>query len=575
MDQSKSEEKGGNVIDFRCKNILHGEDKSATQPLDFVQKPGTVGNKNLEKNIASQTPEKTNEPLHAKLKEGGVKHIEKYKNMVERFDSMICSLRLLSLCKKSPTFQNVSAQVEILTKRKFSCKHLAQMKYILPDAIQIDKIIVLDKRSLCMKPDMKIALLFDVIEGHCQHSDFIALGQAFSCRLINFFSVHAEACDIPEASLPEPFGRGSETTLGDKAAEVPEILESVFRKSQTIALEQSPADSIESLLTSDSPEMLTIPSLLPPSFSRHFSQKTSAAETEKAKLLRSPASSQSPISTDNLNNQVGKTCQLDECPGVRVTDKDTKSERQINLPDACLKSVVNPHLQLIKSECESPQQKLSLSDDSLMVETPAQVTPKRSMPSCENKLKATTTQNPTSYFKPAKRFLDFSHLEGDRSTLDSLGAGTQNFKVLHYGISQALDVDSKGSIEESNVIVSPALLGKVEASRGNINENHKMSQSGLVANTDVSVSLPVLVALIHQIFESVNCSLITKQELVHKIIMNNFDIIDRKEVEEQIELLEKLVPDWICKKLASSGDTMYKINKVSDLASVQGRVANN
>ncbi|KAI9175134.1 hypothetical protein LWI28_027875 [Acer negundo] len=518
MDHSKSEKKG-HVLDF--------------------------------KNFASQTPEKTNEPLHAILKEEGVKHLEEYKNMVKLFDSMICSLRLLSLRKKPPTFQNISAQVEILAKRKFSCKHLAQMKYLFPEAIQIDKILGHDKKSLCMKPDVKIALLFDVIEDHCQHSDFMALSQAFASRLINFFTVHPEACDIPELPLPDPFVQGSQTTLGGN--EVPEALESVCRKSQTIAVEKSPADSLESLLTSNNTEMLTTPSLIPPSFGRYFSQKSSDAETEQAKLLKSPASSKSSTATDN---QVFKTCQLDECPVDRVPDKDMKSEQQINLPDTCLKSVVT--LQLIKSECQSPQQKLSLSYDSLMIETPAQVTPTRSIPSCDNKLKATTTETCTSCYKPAKRFLDFSHLEGDRSTLvDSHGMGTHNYKVLHYGISQALDVDSKGSIEESNVTVSPALLGKVE--------DDKIFQS---------VGLPDLVAFIHQIFQSVSSSSITKQELVHKIIINNLDIIERREVEEEIELLEKLVPDWICKKMLPSGDAMYKINKVADLASVQGRVIN-
>lgn len=36
-----------------------------------------------------------------------------------------------------------------------------------------------------------------------------------------------------------------------------------------------------------------------------------------------------------------------------------------------------------------------------------------------------------------------------------------------------------------------------------------------------------LVTLIHRIFQCVNCSSITKQELVHKIIMNNLDIVER------------------------------------------------
>lgn len=43
----------------------------------------------------------------------------------------------------------------------------------------------------------------------------------------------------------------------------------------------------------------------------------------------------------------------------------------------------------------------------------------------------------------------------------------------------------------------------------------------------MSSSLPDLVALIYQIFKSVNCCAITKDELVHKIIMNSFDIVER------------------------------------------------
>lgn len=71
-------------------------------------------------------------------------------------------------------------------------KHLGQIKYILPEAIQIDNIIVHDKKTLCMKPAMKISLLFDVVEGHSEHSDFMALRQAFASRLMNYFTSHPE-----------------------------------------------------------------------------------------------------------------------------------------------------------------------------------------------------------------------------------------------------------------------------------------------------------------------------------------------------------------------------------------------
>lgn len=63
MDQSKCEESEQTVMDFKCKKILQGEGESAAD----VQHLG----------IASQTPEKINEPLHAKFEEREVMHIEK------------------------------------------------------------------------------------------------------------------------------------------------------------------------------------------------------------------------------------------------------------------------------------------------------------------------------------------------------------------------------------------------------------------------------------------------------------------------------------------------------------------
>ena len=54
-----------------------------------------------------------------------------------------------------------------------------------------------------------------------------------------------------------------------------------------------------------------------------------------------------------------------------------------------------------------------------------------------------------------------------------------------------------------------------------------MKQRVLVTSQQVSTCLVDLVALIHHIFLSLGCFSITKEELVHKIIMNNCDIIER------------------------------------------------
>ncbi|KAJ6364410.1 hypothetical protein OIU76_029374 [Salix suchowensis] len=109
---------------------------------------------------------------------------------------------------------------------------------------------------------------------------------------------------------------------------------------------------------------------------------------------------------------------------------------------------------------------------------------------------------------------------------------------------------------------------KVEGSLGHSSVDKKAFQSDTVPR-QMSIQLPDLVSLVHHIFQSVNFSPITKEELVHKIILDSLDIVDRREVEEQIGILEKQVPDWICRLPAPSGDVLYKIKKMSDLNTVR------
>lgn len=96
-------------------------------------------------------------------------------------------------------------------------------------------------------------------------------------------------------------------------------------------------------------------------------------------------------------------------------------------------------------------------------------------------------------------------------------------------------------------------------------------------------SLPKLFNMIHFLFLSIKQSVITKQELIHKIIASHCDIVDRSkpqyyadlitlyleafgdhlglllagEVEEQLSLLLELVPEWISEKLAYGGDLLF------------------
>lgn len=45
-------------------------------------------------------------------------------------------------------------------------------------------------KTMCMKPDIKITLLCDVVDGHHEQSAFIALSHTFASRLKNFLSAH-------------------------------------------------------------------------------------------------------------------------------------------------------------------------------------------------------------------------------------------------------------------------------------------------------------------------------------------------------------------------------------------------
>lgn len=537
MEQINCEETRQEALDLKCQQILPGVEKSDALSPSPVKTSGIVGNLNSETEIASLTPQKTSEPLHANFKEKEINLPDKYKTIAEFFDRMNCSLRLLGLCKKPTTFQNICTQVEILTKRKFSYRHLAQIKYILPEVVQVDYILIHDVKSLCMKPDMKISLLFDVIEGHQEKSTFMALRQVFAYRLLDFFNTHPEGCDIPEAILPDPFNQ----------------------RTQNIIPKSLPVDSsIESQPTSEV-ELLADSSHLNPSFRRQFSEKAVVAETGKNQLLASlvPLLSSSDI----------------------VTNKDIKSKQHKESSELYSEStIIKPPVGLIcpqssvsSSACESPYLKHRMVSDCLMVETPAQLTPKRSMPSCDNKLKTVTRQMGTSCHMPTKRSLDFSRLEGDESVLNTLDE-PECHKVIHDTLSQT--VEAKGVQVEEEASGSVELLQKVEESNDCTGNAHEMKQRVLVTSQQVSTCLVDLVALIHHIFLSLGCFSITKEELVHKIIMNNCDIIERREIEEQIELLEKLIPEWIFRKLAPCGDLLYSIRKESNLDSVCARLCN-
>ena len=140
---------------------------------------------------------------------------------------------------------------------------------------------------------------------------------------------------------------------------------------------------------------------LPSSFRRHFSQKEITETTE----LLAFSDSLLPTKCDSL------------------TQEDTEPQKQS--PASCGESTISTNAVDLTNPscfssitCESTPIKIISEKENLMVETPAQLTPKRSVPSCDVKLKTGSILQKTTSSLSAKRTLDFSYSEGKGRILD-------------------------------------------------------------------------------------------------------------------------------------------------------------
>ncbi|KAJ8536634.1 hypothetical protein K7X08_035035 [Anisodus acutangulus] len=473
------------ALDVKNQSFLLGAEKSSVLSPLPLQKRGITG-------VATVTPAKKNEQSPVTHEIDIDELPEKYRNLSQVFDRMLCSLTLLSLRKRSPTFQNVHSQVEVLTGRKFTHRHLAQIKYIVPEAIQIDKLLVHDAKTMCMKPDVKIILHFDVVEDHEEQLKFMTLSSLFASRLVDFLHKHAQDCDIPEAILPDPFNQSCLTSNSDK-----------------LPMDLSSSHESKSLSSSH----------LCPSFSPRFSRQTASAEA-KIDHFSVPLSTCSPCESECTLNQ--------ELDSKRTFPKSSKSSINLNNVE---ESQPIPVCSLVENE-RTPMKILFESE--LLLETPAQPTPKRSVSITEDKHKKMTDQDSVVLnLTAAKRSLDFLNLDHD-------------LKMERKTISKE---------DHVNADICP---NEVQERSCSFSKEETIYRSHLTAARQESFGLSYLVRLIHHIFQSVGCRSMTKVELVHKIIVNDYDIDENTDVEGQIELLERLVPDWLCKKSAPTGDLLYR-----------------
>ncbi|KAK1441603.1 hypothetical protein QVD17_07627 [Tagetes erecta] len=365
-------------------NILPVANKSCSELLTPIKKSHVQDFSDVDANFVSATPMKTEATVNSRCKKEPDELPEKYRLLSEIFYRMTTSLRLLNLGKKLPTFQNICHVVETLSERKFTYKSLAQIKFILPEAVQIDRILVHNKKTLCMEPDMKVTLLFDIVEGHVEHTDYLALSRLISSRLFKFANAHPEDEDVPTAELPEPFNR-KEITVSAK----------LLSMNSSVRI-QPDLDETEPVIASH----------LSPSFRRHFSReigKPMKTElTQSPVLLSSVKEIEKPMKTELSQSPIMLS-------SIKEMEKPMKTELQ--LPQSPCLELVKQEKALQVANRNTPMQKPLVTND-IIVETPDLSAPKRSVVgTVDDKPKSMVNQKAMASSLFAKRSLDFSDFD--------------------------------------------------------------------------------------------------------------------------------------------------------------------
>ncbi|TMW98497.1 hypothetical protein EJD97_003954 [Solanum chilense] len=471
-----------------------------------------------------------------------VKLPEKYKLLEEFFGGLVSSIRLLLLKGSSTTFTNISAKVECLTDRRFTYNHLAQVKFLLPEAIEIKKMLVFDERTTCMKPDLHITLNANGIEGQKKlksSSGTEQLRTVFSSRILDFFKSHPEGDDIPEEELPGAFSVSKQELLTNTSSPAGAQLK-----------EETPIGSMQK------PPVAV--SHLSQSFRRSFSHRASIGVVGNVKQQTTVSqTSIPPVSEPQITNCPTNTSELFLTQN-RTTRFSTQGVHSATLqpsplPATPLKNTTNEDGSCLLS-AESTPAKLASTPAKLMSTTPLLQPSKR----CYMTPDGESTESPRKLVRrpPPSRSLTFntpvksSKVTEETSRSRELSTDDEIFDILPENLLQSIRTKEQEALEELDPAISQAKWRK------------KM----------ISI-LPKFFDMIYFLFHSINRSVITKEELTHKVISSHLAIADKREFEELLRLLQEIAPEWIHEKLSSSGDLLLCVSKVSNADSIRTRIA--
>ncbi|XP_009782954.1 CDT1-like protein a, chloroplastic [Nicotiana sylvestris] len=452
---------------------------------------------------------------------------EKYEMLEKFFNSMDSSIRLLHLKGSATTFTNISAKVQNLTDKRFSYSHLAQLKFILPEAIEIQKILKHDELTCCMKPDLYITLNANAIEGSEKwksNTSSVLLRKVFRSRLLDFFKSHPGGDDIPEETLPGPFSQSKQPVTNSSRPSV-------------------------SSLTNETPDgafllQSVAASHLSGSFRRCFSKQAcitggNAKEEDRAGLV--PVSIPLKVESSTKKKTVA-------CAGA---PKLCSNQTNMKYSSGGIVSASSP-------SCHPPATPMIEAKKGENGSMSAPATPLLEPP---NRCYMSPDDDPGE--SPIK-------LARHSSTRRSLFFDTP---VRNANAADQVRESERFSTDDILDILPENLLNSMGEKESKALEQQDPAISQAKRRKQMIACLPRLFDMIYFLFQSIKRSVMTKEELMHRLISKQMELADKREVEEQLILLQKLAPEWIYEKPTSSGVLLLCVNKISNPDTIRSRLA--
>ncbi|XVF32413.1 hypothetical protein REPUB_Repub17cG0080300 [Reevesia pubescens] len=516
---------------------------------------------------------------------------EKYEILCEFFYSLDSAIRLLRLKGSMQTFTNISPKIEYLTDRRFSYGHLAQLKHILPEAIEIKRAMIFDEKTSCMKPDLHVSIIVDAIDfGDKSKSETknLKLRKVFRARLTNYLKAHPEVDEIPEEDLPEPFNRLKQNTQLDMI-KGPISLSSDKSSTDTMTEQQSLTAQAEIIQEEARPqpfnhsnsnsklavEMLAdvvndqqpvVASHVSRSFRKRFSQKATTKAQEAVQKsskvsLRSSIFQDPELCADRSVNSEETSSAPTRSP-TKFLFKPTTSEISSR---TCLLATPVKEMNPLKTENDSPIKAGSIqSTPAKLASTPARLM--TATPTLQPQKRCYMSPDEVSSNLPNK--LVRRPLCTRSLKLDTPVKEKKVVDEVHEMAGKPVDNDKDDVLS----VLPVSLLHSIREKERKAMEERDPAISQAKRRQRMIACLPKLFNTIHYLFQSIKRSVITKEELLHKIIAGHCDITDIGEVEEQLKLLQELAPEWMSEKMGSAGDLLVCVNKITSPESIRRRL---